>query len=881
MSTPISLEDIVSEDHLVTPSQRSARLWQQALDARARAAAQVAWRATTVLPLSTWLAAQWNAVRAHLAATQSLPSLLNPLQERALWERVIAESRATPALAAPASLAAGAAAAWALHQTWSCPRALLDASDIGEVAQYAVWQRAFAQALARNRWITGAELASALAKLYAEHANLLQPTLPKRIVTLPMLQTNPAWNALLAGFAELGCGHAVLSIGAPARALTQQRYLHAEDEWRAAALWARVHLLAHPSARVAVVVPALHAVRHQVARVFRHTLAPDALLEPLADTGAVFNLSLGVRLAEVPLVHSALCWLRSGGGLSTLDAASALDASFLQAPVPWLREAHEQGIVRMNFAALIRRVQPPARGQAFEASVRAWPRRALPSVWAQHIVQALTALGFPGAQVDSWNYQAATALIELIDSLRVLDAVLGELSARQFVQRLARHCTEADFQAEGRDAPVQILGLYESLGVRFDAMWVTGLSQNVLPEPVETTPYLPIVWQRASGAGRGNAAVMRSSAETIFAQWKCAADTVVFSAPTLQDEAAIAPCAMLDAQAWVSSAAPARVATTMAAMQHIPDAQGLPFSEAKFPGGVNTIAAQAGCGFQAYARYRLAAQPWPAQARGATARERGTLLHAAMAALWRQVGTQFAWLHASEAEREAWIDAAVDAGWANLQHAVDASGQRAWPAVLPQAIRTSLRHAVANWMVLEAQRAPFEVIGIEKKVDIQLGAYSLSGRIDRYDRLESQGVAVLDYKTGTLPAAKVLADAQSVGQYPQLPLYAMALASTESIEAVAWAGTKRGDAALKGAGMAEGLFASTSRAKKKPEVWQTMLSSWPSILTQHADAFGRGWAAVQPANPTVCTMCQRQALCRYAPEAEPDDAPQEDVDADA
>jgi ATP-dependent helicase/nuclease subunit B len=583
----------------------------------------------------------------------------------------------------------------------------------------------------------------------------------------------------------------------------------------------------------------------------------------------------------VPLVQAALCWLRSGGGLSTLDAALALDAPFLQAPAPWLRDAHEQGTVRMSFAALIRRAQPATRAQAFEACVRAWPRRALPSAWAVHIVQGLSALGFPGAQVDSWNYQAAAALTELIHGMRALDGVVGELTARQFVQRLARHCTEVDFQAEGRDAPVQVLGLYESLGVRFDAMWVTGLTQNVLPEPVETTPYLPIVWQRASGAGRGNAAVMRASAEMIFAQWQCAAERLVFSAPAMEDEAAVAPCAMLDAKAWQPSIGPARTASSLATMQRIPDAQGLPFSAVHFPGGVSTISAQATCAFQAYAKYRLLAEPWPAQARGATARERGTLLHAAMAALWRDVRTQFAWLHATDAERDTWIDDAVTAGWAAIRHAVDARAQRAWPAVLPEAILASVRQAVRNWMEVEAERAPFEVIGIEKKIDIQLGPYTITGRIDRYDRLASNGVAVLDYKTGVLPPAKVLADGENVAQHPQLPLYAIALAATESVEAVAWAGTKRGNAALKGAGVAEGLFASASRAKKKPEVWQAMVASWLPALVQHAEAFSHGQAAVQPANAYACTVCQRQALCRYAPDDQQDDVPQEDDDADA
>jgi RecB family exonuclease len=66
-----------------------------------------------------------------------------------------------------------------------------------------------------------------------------------------------------------------------------------------------------------------------------------------------------------------------------------------------------------------------------------------------------------------------------------------------------------------------------------------------------------------------------------------------------------------------------------------------------------------------------------------------------------------------------------------------------------RAQRTAQRYV--DWLLAQEKRAPFEVIGREVAVELDLGGYPFVGFIDRLDRDErSGGIGVVDYKTGSI-----------------------------------------------------------------------------------------------------------------------------------
>jgi RecB family exonuclease len=88
-----------------------------------------------------------------------------------------------------------------------------------------------------------------------------------------------------------------------------------------------------------------------------------------------------------------------------------------------------------------------------------------------------------------------------------------------------------------------------------------------------------------------------------------------------------------------------------------------------------------------------------------------------------------------------------------------------------RAQRTAQRYV--DWLLVQEQEAPFEVLGREVPAEIELGGRPFVGYIDRLDRDErSGGVGVVDYKTGSIAAsAAEYADKIRLFRDFQLPFY--------------------------------------------------------------------------------------------------------------
>ncbi len=82
-------------------------------------------------------------------------------------------------------------------------------------------------------------------------------------------------------------------------------------------------------------------------------------------------------------------------------------------------------------------------------------------------------------------------------------------------------------------------------------------------------------------------------------------------------------------------------------------------------------------------------------------------------------------------------------------------------------------HKYVEWIVAEARRAPFTVMGCELSAELQIDGFDFIGYIDRLDRDDTTGaVAVIDYKTGSI-ATSAAEYRDKVRQFKdfQLPFY--------------------------------------------------------------------------------------------------------------
>ena len=72
------------------------------------------------------------------------------------------------------------------------------------------------------------------------------------------------------------------------------------------------------------------------------------------------------------------------------------------------------------------------------------------------------------------------------------------------------------FQVEDEGAPVQVMGMLEAAGLRFDHLWIMGLHDETLPAPANPNPFLPSALQRQHHLPHSSAARELEFASTMM-----------------------------------------------------------------------------------------------------------------------------------------------------------------------------------------------------------------------------------------------------------------------------------------------------------------------------------------------------------------------------
>lgn len=832
---------------VLTPNRRLAQALAREFDDAQAAKGLAVWETADILPFGAFIARLYeDALYSELAAR--LPLALTEAQADELWEAAIRASGWGATLLAVPQAARECARAWELAHAWRIAGALASFPGNDDARAFAEWAQDYARRCAGGGHVDAARLADVVAPLLAEGA-LRKPRL---LVAYGFDLFTPQERDFLGACAAHGVALAACAPQAREAQAARHAFPGARDELEAAAQWARARLEAG-ARRIGVVVPELGNRRKEVLRIFARVLDPGFNVPGAERKPPAFNVSLGAPLADFPLARAALSILELAAGEIPYEQASRLVRS------PFLGGGDEEMARRARLDASLRRSAParvtlgklvalaegcPVLRQRLEA-LYALPKResASPHEWARQFSALLDAAGFPGRSLDSAEYQARAKLNELLAELAKLERVAPKMSGARALARLRGLCAQTLFQPETPDAPIQVLGVLESAGLEFDALWVSGLTDEAWPLVARPNPFIPPALQRKAGIPEASAEASLARAQRITDGWLGAAAEVVVSSPLLDGERALLPSPLVagisSAQGQALPAYPRYRDLVFAARRLERAADGrAPALATRTPrGGTRILADQAACPFRAFAHHRLAAEALEAPAEGPDARARGLLLHALMKALW------------SELKGSAALQGDCAAAIARAAHAAVAEAGLEEPFAGME--RSRLAKLAAEWLEVERARTPFEVVATEEKRKLAVAGLELNGRIDRLDRLASGGHALIDYKTGrTTPNAWLGARPDD----PQLPLYA--LSAGEDVAAVAYARLQPGGMKFMGFGRAKDLVA---QAKD----WDALLEGWKNELEALGAGFAAGEARVDPKDGlATCRTCDLQSLCR-------------------
>ncbi|HEX7054881.1 MAG TPA: PD-(D/E)XK nuclease family protein [Burkholderiales bacterium] len=822
---------------VVTPNARLARALLADFDDYQASRGLASWEAADILPFGAFVERLWeDALYSELG--ESLPLLLTPVQEQHLWEAIVAGS----GLLAVPQAAAQCREAWRLAHQWR----IAVAGGNEDAAAFADWSREY------QRRTRGDIDAARLPDLMLEYLGKVNT--PKRLVAYGFDVLPPQTRAFLDRLGAEACAPEALS-GSCVKAPFQS----ARQELEAAARWARTRL-EEGRRRIGVVVPDLQRRRSEVLRVFSRTLQPGYNLPSAAGRLAAlpFNVSLGLPLCAWPLVDAALSLLELAHGEVRFPVASQLIRS------PFLGGAEREISRRAVLDARLRRdaeatltlprlIAALDKGSHLRSHLEkvfelSRTRPDTPGAWARHFLALLDAAGFPGERsLDSSEFQARAKLHEALGELAKLERVTAAFSFRDAMAFLRRHCERTLFQPESADAPIQVLGLHESRGLRFDCLWVSGLTDDAWPLPVAPNPFLPIRLQKAAGIPQASAEASLELDRRITGEWRAAAREVVFSFALKDQDREAAPSPLIAdvPEKTVTVADFPRYRDLLHAarkLEPFEDWRAPPVAEKKVRGGTRVLADQAACPFRAFAKWRLGAEALEEPAGGLDARERGKLLHVLMKEIWQQLRGS----DALASDVSAAIGRAADAAIRELGLA----GRFA------ELERERLARLAREWLKVESLRPPFRIHALEEQRTLTVAGLEFQSRIDRMDRLAAGGHALIDYKTGNVGNPKQWHGPRP--DDPQLPLYAAA--APEELAAVAFARLKPGEMRFMGYSRAPGLMPKVS---VNPAPWPKLLEEWQRDTEALGRAFAAGDARVDPKEGLkTCRLCELQTLCR-------------------
>lgn len=859
----------------------------------------VAWTSPTILSFDSWLLEMWqqrfNREEGALASRNMNKTLLEPEQTLVLWEKVIrngsgAELLNVAATAKAANKARQLGVQWDIAQNNSH-----DVTSHSDLAMFEQWHTSFKKELEKGNWIDKALLLGYVSSMI-EQSDM---ACPQQITLAGFDVYTPTQKLFFSLLKSKGCEMAEYAASA---GTSEAQVIEASDETEEAALmaqWVRENLEKNPASSIGIVVLDLNAQRETIEAAFKAAFYPSKTYAVDVPFEKPYNVSLGLPLSSYPSIQQVLRLLQFfNQPLPLSELTLLLRSSFLSAGQAERGsrarlevKLRKKGVLTCSINKLLNELEPRQEASLSEHNVPEnteeglpdcpmlhssltsvmgcladKPNRATPSQWVGLFRELLTAIKVKGdRELSSMEYQVFQAWDKGLRTFAGLDTVYGIIDYATSLSALRRLMADTVFQPETLPAPIQIMGLMEAAGHQFDALWVCGLHEQNWPPATHPSPFLPIVEQRKQGLLQSSAEHQYKYAKQVTENWAGSADTVVFSYSSSDGESSRLTSPLLEDYPFISSTdllleqpvnrLEPRVGKSV--LMSIEDNTGpMVNSNTISHGGTAVLTDQSACPFKAFVHHRLKAKAIEEPELGIDARLRGNLVHKALEGVWDKLKSQQNLKDMGHDELASFVDGTV-------KQVVQRESYRTplLKKALGQIEVRRIRELLLDWLAIDKQREPFNVLETEWRQTLSVGQLNLNTVIDRVDQLQDGSTAVIDYKTGATTLGKWFGERP---EEPQLPLYSVF--GRDDVESISFAQLRKGDVKYVGLSDKPAQFSalkSLDDGKVKADTynWASQMNHWKSVMTMLSDEFVAGDARVSPTK-SACEYCDLNSLCR-------------------
>ena len=823
------------------------------------------WSSALIFSWQDWLKQLWQQYQWESGDERIV---LNDLQQRLLWQRVIEtdsiRNTDTVLWNINASISQ-ARQAWTIVHDFS-----LDLSDHPHLARdvrvFNRWFNTYLSLLQENNWLDPCQLASVLM------------TITPKIKCQPVCLTGffsftPAQSAFFMCVFNRPLKNTHNIIDQPQK-FSLFEFADADAELTACANWARELHLSNSMQRIGILVADLNATSAKVDTIFKSVFVPDYVLgsnqcdvyefthqSQLIDQGLVYSALNCLELASEEFDYEVFSRFLRDGYL----ARDSVDVHMLCQIDVKLRRLLHTNTSLFEILTWLTRLQSEddidagrliSQLQNLYAYIKNIEKKASIISWCDHFATMLAMLDWPDFKaLDS----AEKLLFKQWDQLFAVVCTAGlvhdQISVNQALLLLKN--AAANRRAKNNLARIKIVDIDDSAGMYFDAIWVCGLNDNVLPKPTRLNPLIPFQLQRDHELPYSSPADCQARAKALLTQLSTMATSIRFSYYKCDESVNYRLSSLLTEQAVITVETPtlnASIKANPVSFDYYFDDKGLPLTQASAIGGSYLLKSQAQCPFKAYAENRLDVEPLDSREIGLDPAERGTLVHQLLQDLWQRLKNKSALLELSSDQLTQLVRQQVDEIIGSLNHS---------KKLFAEVESNRLIQLALNWLTMEKNRShDFKIKSLELPVSFSLGGLEFKLKVDRIDELEDGTLLVIDYKTGRATKSSWLD--QRV-QDPQLPVYYFAL--DQQAGAICFANTKTltfdglSDVDVKIKGITQ--VDKSNRGKLKNfENWTQLTSHWQSNIEMLIAEVKDGLATVTPQTLNHCKFCGRQSLCR-------------------
>ncbi len=922
---------------IVTATHRLAREYRQQYDLAQMHEGKLVWETVDILPLGAWVTRCWQRARVH---DTNPATLIDDLQINTIWEEIIQDDINRFAgddelLWNVSPTAKAAMDAWKLAMNWDIHLRSCETSFQADHQSFGRWANQFKLICKKNNWLDSPSLINEILRIVEDSVpyqtnhkidhqrsflseqkvafigfDRITPQQQRFIDHLngvsakPPPQSNRQEEPKDTPWEEI---RAVVLETEPLRGdklMEAREYSDEYEEWLSAAHWAREKLTQNPDQRIAIVVPDLNQCREKIDHALSQILCPNQLIEGGAASNRPYHLSLGQPISAYPVIKAANILLRlMVNRVSPYNTFASLLLS------PFISAAKDELFRRSRLEMWTRRQLP------FECTLTQFIqtiRQADDSMHCPQLIETLTGLqellsatdptqtfsfweitfrknlelaGWPGQiTLNSDEFQTVDAFFGHLKALTAIDAVGNHVTAGKALAILEQRLAEQTFQPETGHTSLEVLGVLEATGIRFDAMWFGGLTEKNWPPPLRSSPFIPRSQQELAGFHQSAVTLNREFANTVQNRLVNDSQEIVFSRPRYEQDLALQvsplfPLELVDDTQWRPLSLIQQISHlgVNGNLETVTESSGLPVSMHQLKGGTSIIQDQSHCPWRAYSRHRLGAREDNPNAQGLDAMNRGSIIHGALELMWQNTRSLANLRSMTEEARHQLVNRSVHIA---SQRFAFISGCG------PQFLKSQsawLQRILKTWLEVELSRTDnFDILELEKTQILKLGELELRFKVDRIDRLEDGSLVLIDYKTGHPISLN-----QWMGERPespQLPLYA--IAQMEPIEAITFAHVNSGNTGYYGVSH-ESKFLGTTGQDNKPSQdtslrpasrigpldshrtlnkltsgWEEMLTTWYHNLNALAEQFVQGDAKVDPLNALTCARCDLHSFCR-------------------